>query len=122
MNVLGLLSDKIVIQNYFSPISGITVKCPWILFTLKTFSKPGQDKISARLRFNISPSACRRDNSPTRHVKDGKYKQNTNTAEHLANMHNMASLISKNIDSLLVDEASLNSKSMSSLISGICPV
>ena len=34
----------------------------------------------------------------------------------------MASLISENIYSLLVDEASLNSKSMSSLISGICPV
>ena len=57
-----------------------------------------------------------------RHVKNWKYKQNANAAEHLANMHNMASLISENIDSLLVDEASLNSKSMSSLISGICPV
>ena len=33
-------------------------------------------------------------------------------------MHNMASLISENIDSLLVDEASLNSKSMSSFFSG----
>ena len=42
---------------------GITVICPWILVTLKTFSKPEHDTIFARLRFNISATAGHRDNN-----------------------------------------------------------